>query len=150
MDALRKGGGGRKDCAHSRDGGLRQQRSRRTIALRSAEQVFSSRGYFDSHVRRPPWRAGSGNQGTEPSDDRRPQTRRDLGFVDQIGARLDGTQKLLCELTVRDGKVVYDLNGLTRERWDKLPPNSRGSGDPRWDGLAPTGGAGGQRPGAKK
>jgi len=57
---------------------------------------------------------------------------------------------LLCELTVRDGKVVYDLNGLTRERWDKLSPNSRGSGDPRWDGLAPTGGAGGQRPVAKK
>ena len=73
-----------------------------------------------------------------------------FGFVDQIGARLDGTQKLLCELTVRDGKVVYDLNGLTRERWDKLPPNSRGSGDPRWDGLAPTGGAGGQRPVTKK
>ena len=73
-----------------------------------------------------------------------------LGFVDQIGGRLDGTQKLLCELTVRVGKVVYDLNGLTRERWDKLPPNSRGSGDPRWDGLAPTGGAGGQRPVTKK
>jgi dihydroorotase len=73
-----------------------------------------------------------------------------FGFVDQIGARLDGTQKLLCELTVRDGKVVYDLNGLTRERWDKLPPNSRGSGDPRWDGFAPTGGRGGQRPATKQ
>jgi dihydroorotase len=73
-----------------------------------------------------------------------------FGFVDQIGARLDGTQKLLCEMTVRDGKVVYDLNGLTRERWDKLPPNSRGSGDPRWDGFAPTGGRGGQRPATKQ
>jgi dihydroorotase len=67
-----------------------------------------------------------------------------FGFVDQIGARLDGTKKLLCELTVRDGKVVYDLNGLTRERWDKIPPDSRGTGDPRWDGFAPT------RPATKK
>ena len=58
-----------------------------------------------------------------------------FGFVDQSGARLDGSQKLLCELTVRDGKVVYDLNGITRERWDKLPPDWRG-GDPRWDGFA--------------
>lgn len=58
-----------------------------------------------------------------------------FGFVDQSGARLDGSQKLLCELTVRDGKVVYDLNGITRERWDKIPADWRG-GDPRWDGFA--------------
>jgi dihydroorotase len=30
-----------------------------------------------------------------------------------------GTQKLICELTLRDGKVVYDLNGMTREDWNK-------------------------------
>jgi dihydroorotase len=58
-----------------------------------------------------------------------------FGFVDQNGARLDGNQKLICELTLRDGKVVYDLNGITRERWDKIPPGTRG-GDPRWDGFA--------------
>jgi len=58
------------------------------------------------------------------------------GFVDQIGARLDGTRKLVCELTVRGGKVVYDLNGMTRERWDKIPADSRGAGDPRWDGFS--------------
>jgi len=58
------------------------------------------------------------------------------GFVDQIGARLDGAQKLVCELTLRDGKVVYDLNGMTRERWDKLPADAGGRGDPRWDGFA--------------
>jgi dihydroorotase len=73
-----------------------------------------------------------------------------FGFVDQIGARLDGAQKLQCELTVRDGKVVYDLNGITRERWEKLPPDSRGTGDPRWDGFAPTGRQGGQRPATLK
>jgi dihydroorotase len=59
-----------------------------------------------------------------------------FGFVDMFGARLDGTQKLICEITVREGKVVYDLNGLTRERWDKLPPHYKSQGDPRWDGYA--------------
>src|SRR5437867_13414543 len=58
-----------------------------------------------------------------------------FGFLDQSHARFDGTQKLLCELTLRDGKVVYDLNGMARERWDKLPPDYEG-GDPRWDGCA--------------
>jgi dihydroorotase len=45
-----------------------------------------------------------------------------FGFVDQRGGRLDGTQKLGCELTLRDGKVAYDLNGMTAQPWDTLPP----------------------------
>ncbi len=61
-----------------------------------------------------------------------------FGFVDQNGGRLDGDKKLSCELTVRGGRVVYDLNGLTRERWDKMAPGTRG-GDPRWDGLTSPG-----------
>lgn len=59
-----------------------------------------------------------------------------FGFVDMHGARMDGTQKLECELTVRAGKVLYDLNGLTRERWDKLPAAYGPQGDPRWDGYS--------------
>jgi dihydroorotase len=59
-----------------------------------------------------------------------------FGFVDMNGARLDGTQKLICELTLRDGKLVYDLNGLTSERWDKLPANYPPQGHPRWSGSA--------------
>ncbi len=43
-----------------------------------------------------------------------------FGFLDQRGGRLDGTQKLACELTVRDGAVVYDLNGIASEAWDKV------------------------------
>ena len=58
----------------------------------------------------------------------------DFGFVDVAGARMKGTQKLVCELTARDGKVVYDLNGITREEWNKL--GDYGSqGDRRWDGT---------------
>jgi dihydroorotase len=59
----------------------------------------------------------------------------DFGFVDVNGARFRGHQKLICELTVRDGKVVYDLNGVTREDWDKLGPNYKAQGDARWDGT---------------
>ena len=58
-----------------------------------------------------------------------------FGFADQLGARLTGTERLRCELTLKDGKVVYDLNDMTGVEWDTLPPDSRGVGDPRWDGY---------------
>jgi dihydroorotase len=60
-----------------------------------------------------------------------------FGLVDMYGARLRGTQKLTCELTLRDGKVVYDLNGMTRPDWDKLPRDYRQTGDARWDAVTP-------------
>jgi dihydroorotase len=60
-----------------------------------------------------------------------------FGFVDMYGARLKGTQKLVCELTVRDGKVVYDLNGITRPDWQTLPRDYRQTGDSRWDAVTP-------------
>lgn len=61
----------------------------------------------------------------------------EFGFVDTNGARLRGSRKLVCELTVKDGKVVYDLNGMTREDWDTLPAGYGKQGDRRWDILAP-------------
>jgi dihydroorotase len=36
-----------------------------------------------------------------------------FGFIDSFGGRMKGTQRLQCELTLRDGKVVYDLNGIS-------------------------------------
>ena len=60
-----------------------------------------------------------------------------FGFVDMHGARLRGTQKLTCELTLREGKVVYDLNGITRPDWDKLPRDYKQTGDARWDAVTP-------------
>jgi dihydroorotase len=60
-----------------------------------------------------------------------------FGFVDMYGARLRGTQKLTCELTLRDGKVVYDLNGMTRPDWTTLPRNYERTGDARWDAITP-------------
>ena len=57
------------------------------------------------------------------------------GYIDMYNARLKGNQKLSCELTVRDGKVVFDLNGIAREDWDKLPKDYKYQGDPKWDGT---------------
>jgi len=58
-----------------------------------------------------------------------------FGYVDVYKARMDGTQRLNCELTVRAGKVVWELNGITRERWDRLG-DYPSQGDERWDGTA--------------
>jgi dihydroorotase len=40
-----------------------------------------------------------------------------FGFIDSAGARNAGTQAITCELTVRGGKVVWDLNGRASEDW---------------------------------
>ena len=40
-----------------------------------------------------------------------------FGFVDIAGGKLTGDQKLECELTIRAGQVVWDLNGLSRPLW---------------------------------
>ena len=63
-----------------------------------------------------------------------------FAFVDSWGAGMDGNQRLIGELTVASGRVVYDLNGLTRDRWDKLG-KYQPQGDPSWDGTR-----GGARP----
>ena len=60
-----------------------------------------------------------------------------FGLVDMYGARMDANERLVCELTVRDGKVVYDLNGVSRPDWKSLPATYGPTGDARWDGLNP-------------
>jgi dihydroorotase len=42
----------------------------------------------------------------------------DFGFLDVRGAKLKGNQKLEAELTIRDGNIVWDLNGIGSEMWD--------------------------------
>jgi hypothetical protein len=44
---------------------------------------------------------------------------------------------LTAELTVRDGKIVYDLNGMANPEWTTLPANYGPTGDRRWDAYAP-------------
>jgi dihydroorotase len=73
-----------------------------------------------------------------------------FGFTDMYGARMDGNQRLAAELTLRDGKVVYDLNGITRPEWSTLPKDYNRTGNAAWDSITPasTGGRGGR--GGKK
>ena len=61
----------------------------------------------------------------------------DFGFTDMYGARLKGRQKFDAEVTLRDGKVVYDLNGITRPDWTTLPADYTQTGDAAWDGITP-------------
>jgi len=50
----------------------------------------------------------------------------DFGFVDSFGARMRGNRRLECEMTLRGGRVVYDLNGLSRPDWTTLPRDKTG------------------------
>lgn len=43
----------------------------------------------------------------------------DFGFIDTKGKKMEGDKKLECELTIRDGKVVYDLNGISASLWNE-------------------------------
>jgi dihydroorotase len=42
----------------------------------------------------------------------------DFGFLDVRGTKLKGTQKLEAELTLRSGRIVWDLNGIAGPLWD--------------------------------
>ena len=42
----------------------------------------------------------------------------DFGFTDVRGWKIHGDKKLECELTLREGKVVWDLNGISVQEWE--------------------------------
>jgi dihydroorotase len=60
-----------------------------------------------------------------------------FGYTDMYGARMDGAHRLTCELTLRAGKVVYDLNGISRPDWTTLPAGYTRTGDAAWDAVTP-------------
>jgi dihydroorotase len=53
--------------------------------------------------------------------------RGEFGFIDVRGGRKMGTQKLEAELTIREGRIVWDLNGMASVNWQDLPAG-RGRG----------------------
>jgi dihydroorotase len=54
-----------------------------------------------------------------------------FGFTDMNNTRVEGGRKLVAELTVKDGKIVYDLNGLEAQPWNApIGPDARY--DSRW------------------
>jgi dihydroorotase len=56
------------------------------------------------------------------------------GFTDMDNGRVDGTRKLVAELTIKDGRIVYDLNGLEALPWNA--PKGDVQHDPRWTVFA--------------
>ncbi len=47
----------------------------------------------------------------------------DFGFVDSARLRMRGTRKLIAEITVRDGRIVWDLNGMSSRDWNESGPS---------------------------
>lgn len=45
-----------------------------------------------------------------------------FGYVDCGQARMNGNRKLSCEMTLRAGEIVYDLNGRAAPAWEDAPP----------------------------
>jgi dihydroorotase len=46
-----------------------------------------------------------------------------FAYEDSAGGRLNGTQKILCEMTIRDGKVAWDLNARAATDYKTLGPS---------------------------
>ena len=46
--------------------------------------------------------------------------RGDFGFVDSSRLRMKGSEKLVGEMTLRNGRVVWDLNGMSSRDWDRV------------------------------
>jgi len=42
----------------------------------------------------------------------------DFGFTDVRGWKIQGDKKLECELTLMEGQVVWDLNGISMQEWE--------------------------------
>ena len=55
-----------------------------------------------------------------------------FGFVDMYNTKMMGTKKLVCELTVKDGRVVYDLNGISADLWDSTQHSADEKQSRRW------------------
>ena len=49
----------------------------------------------------------------------------DFGFLDSAGRRMNGNQRLVAELTIHDGRVVWNLNGLAADDWQTAAPPPR-------------------------
>jgi len=45
----------------------------------------------------------------------------DFGFIDSGGAKMLGNQRLSCMLTVRNGGIVFDAEGISKPEWEKAP-----------------------------
>ena len=47
----------------------------------------------------------------------------EFGYVDCGHARMNGDRKLCCQMTLRAGEIVYDVNGRAVPAWEDAPPS---------------------------
>lgn len=60
-----------------------------------------------------------------------------FGFTDMVNLRHGGSERMISELTIKGGKVVYDLNGISSDPWD-APPSTWSKEAWRWTTFAPS------------
>jgi dihydroorotase len=60
-----------------------------------------------------------------------------FGFLDMDNTKLMGNTNLQCELTLRAGKVVYDLNGISMDPWNQEHPSSNPQMASHWTQFRP-------------
>jgi dihydroorotase len=68
-----------------------------------------------------------------------------FGLVDGAGMVMKAHVKMECELTVKNGKFVYDLNGRASDPWDQ-PPSPAARQSNKWTSLRMQGFGGNPRP----
>lgn len=70
-----------------------------------------------------------------------------FGLVDMYNTKMMATKKLVCELTLRDGLIVYDLNGISADMWDATTHSADDRQSRRWTTFneRPFGASHGQR-----
>ena len=55
-----------------------------------------------------------------------------FAFVDMYNTKMMGSKKLDCQLTIRDGRIVYDLNGISADAWDAKKHTADATKARRW------------------
>ncbi len=55
-----------------------------------------------------------------------------FAFVDMYNTKMMGTRKLDCQLTIRDGRIVYDLNGISADAWNARKHTADATKARRW------------------
>ena len=60
-----------------------------------------------------------------------------FGYLDMDNTKMMGDTRLICELTLRAGKIVYDLNGLSMDVWTDQHPSSDPQTSSHWTSFRP-------------
>jgi dihydroorotase len=60
-----------------------------------------------------------------------------FGFLDMENTKLMGDTRLVAQITIRAGRIVYDLNGLSMDPWNQLQPSSNPATASHWTEFPP-------------